>query len=123
MSNITQKETQFTTPKNIWASTQGIRRTTLTIEAAGITADGNGKKIVAAGTALAKKSNGKFVPYVSGQWGSTQTAPVYYVDQDIDVTLGDKFVNGAYSGALITSRLVTSPDANIKGAMPTMDFR
>ncbi|MTV47755.1 hypothetical protein GJ688_02000 [Heliobacillus mobilis] len=123
MTNIGLKETQFTTPKNIWFSTQGRRFSTLTIDASAVTANEEGKKIILAGTALAKKSNGKFAPYVAEQWGSTLNGPVFYVDRDIDVTSGDQVVNGAYSGVLRASRLATAPDANIKGAMPSMEFR
>ena len=116
--------TEYNTSKNIWASTSGRRYASFTIDSASVPVDAStNKRIVMSGTAFAKLVSGKFAPYDAAQFGTTQSAPIYYIDKDFDCTLADQAVQGAYSGVLKMSRLVTAPDDNIKNNMRTMDFR
>lgn len=108
---------------NIFDSEQ-IRwiRGAVTIDAATVTADGNGKKTLKLGQPLGKiTATGKYGPYDSAAVDGRATA-VLMLGEDIDCTEGDVVTTAFDQARVIESRLPVAVDGTVKGQLKGITF-
>jgi hypothetical protein len=106
----------------ILASYEVVREVTngITVNAAAVTADGSGKKILKKGQPMALVS-GKYVPYNSGGADGSQN-PTVLLKHTVDVTDGDVATGGYEVAKVISARIPVAVDATLKGKMPNIVF-
>lgn len=94
----------------------------VTIDAATVTADGDGKKILKKGMPLAKiTASGKFGPYDSAALDG-RANPSVILKKTVDVTDGDHVVGGYEVAKVITERIPVTVDQALKDKMPHIVF-
>lgn len=107
----------------ILASLEVVREVTngITIDAAVVTANSNGDKIIKKGMPMAKVTNGKYVPYdKDGTDGSEN--PSVILKRTINVKDGDHVVDGYEVAKVIAARIPITVDDTLREKMPHIVF-
>lgn len=93
----------------------------ITIDAATVTADESGKKILRKGMPVGKLANGKYGPYQADATDGREN-PTVLLKHTYDVTEGDHVAVGYEMAKVITERIPVPVDATLKGKMPHIVF-
>ncbi|GGH17281.1 head decoration protein [Paenibacillus segetis] len=108
----------------ILASFEVVREVTngITIDAAAITADAKGDKIIKKGMPMAKlTASGKWVPYKPAGDDGSQT-PTVILKRTVNVKDGDQVVGGYEVGKFIKERIPVTVDDALIAKMPHIVF-
>lgn len=107
----------------ILASLEVVREVTngITIDAAAITADSNGDKIIKKGMPMAKLASGKYVPYDSAGTDGSEN-PTVLLKRTVNVKDGDHVVGGYEVAKVIAARIPVTVDDTLRGKMPHIVF-
>lgn len=98
-----------------------VKRGGITLDASLVAADGDGNKILVAGTFVTRvTANGKYGKYTPGAVNGTQTPDANdsgYLLESVNLRNGD-VINGALiGGSVLTARVAPAPDATTKAAI------
>jgi len=98
-----------------------VKRCGITLDAATVTADGNGDKVLKAGTFVSKiTATGKYGPYASGASDGRQTPSddtSGYLLESVNLRDGDVIAGCLLNGSVLSARVTPTPDATIKAAV------
>lgn len=107
----------------ILASLEVVREVTngITIDAAAVTADSNGDKIIKKGMPMAKLASGKYVPYDSAGTDGSEN-PSVILKRTVNVKDGDHVVGGFEVAKVLAARLPVTVDDTLREKMPHIVF-
>lgn len=93
------------------------KRVGATFDADEVSADGDGNKIIEAGTLVTKDSGtGKYVPYVDNT-ATPLTNDSGYTFEAINLRDGDVIAGVIVHGSVLSARVTPTPDSTITGAL------
>lgn len=93
------------------------KRVGATFDADEVSADGDGNKIIEAGTLVTKDSStGKYVPYVDNT-ATPLTSDSGYTFEAINLRDGDVIAGVIVHGSVLSARVTPTPDSTITGAL------
>lgn len=96
------------------------KRGGITLDAATVTADANGDKIIKAGTFVSRiTATGKYGPYATGASDGRQTPSddtSGYLPEGVNLRDGDVICGVFISCSVLSARVTPTPDATIKAA-------
>jgi hypothetical protein len=114
--------TDPTTGQVEWLASENyiVKRAGITLSAAGVDADENGRKIVKGGTVLAKLTGtadvGKYVPYDPDGTNGADAPAGFLFPSDVNLQFGDLTVGLLIMGSVMEARC-TGLDADAKTAL------